>query len=298
MMATPPELAAMRRAIALSAFGLGTTSPNPPVGCVILDRTGQLAGQGYHRRKGEAHAEALAVADAGEQARGGTAIVTLEPCNHHGRTPPCHQVLIDAGIRRVLVALIDPTSRGEGGVALLRQAGLEVEVGVAADETRLVLGPWLQALETKRPHVHWLPVPDGIADTDVLMVVPDAAALKASHDVVLTADGKVTEAVAGVHGDNLTLPKQINPAEPQAALAELYRGGVRSVLLVSGHEQVQPFMKAALIDLVTAYVREEQRQSGGGPATLPDEVRLVDVTKLAGWARLSARADENHAGTR
>ena len=301
-MATPLELAAMRRAIALSAFGLGTTSPNPPVGCVILDRDGQLVGQGYHRRKGEAHAEALAVADAGERARGGTAVVTLEPCNHHGRTPPCHQTLIDAGIRRVLVALIDPTSRGEGGVALLRQAGLEVEVGVVADEARLVLGPWLQALKTKRPHVHWLPVLDGIADTDVLMVVPDAAALKARHDVVLTADGKVIEAVVGVHGDNLTLPKQINLAEPKAALAELYRGGVRSVLLVSGHEQVQPFIEAALIDLVTAYVREEGRQSGDGPANigtvLPDEVRLVDVIKLAGWVRLSARADENRSGTR
>jgi diaminohydroxyphosphoribosylaminopyrimidine deaminase/5-amino-6-(5-phosphoribosylamino)uracil reductase len=125
--------------------------------------------------------------------------------------------LIDAGIRRVLVALIDPTSRGEGEVVLLRQAGLEVEVGVAADDTRLVLGPWLQALKAKRPHVHWLPVPDGIADTDVLMVVPDAAALKASRDAVLTADGKVTKAVLGVHGDNLTLPKQINLAEPARA---------------------------------------------------------------------------------
>lgn len=79
-----------------------------------------------------------------------------------------------------------------------------------ADEARLVLGPWLQALETKRPHVHWLHVLDGIADTDVRMVVPDAAALKASHDVVLTADGKVIEAVVGMHGDNLTLPKQVD----------------------------------------------------------------------------------------
>ncbi|MGH3801865.1 MAG: bifunctional diaminohydroxyphosphoribosylaminopyrimidine deaminase/5-amino-6-(5-phosphoribosylamino)uracil reductase RibD, partial [Pseudonocardiaceae bacterium] len=274
-MATPHELAAMRRAIALSAFGLGTTSPNPPVGCVILDRDGQLVGQDYHRRKGEAHAEALALAGAGERARGGTAVMTLEPCNHYGRTPPCHQALIDAGIRRVLVALIDPTSRGEGGVARLQQAGLEVEVGVVADEARIVLGPWLQALKTKRPHVHWLPALDGIADTDVLTVVPDAAALKASHDVVLTADGKIIEAVAGGHGDNLTLPRQVNLAEPKPALDELHRGGVRSVLLVGVHEQIQPFIEAALIDLVTAYVSEERQHTGGGPANvsvLPDEV--------------------------
>ncbi|MGH3886719.1 MAG: bifunctional diaminohydroxyphosphoribosylaminopyrimidine deaminase/5-amino-6-(5-phosphoribosylamino)uracil reductase RibD [Pseudonocardiaceae bacterium] len=292
-MATPHELAAIRRAIALSAFGLGTTSPNPPVGCVILDRDGQLVGQDYHRRKGEAHAEALALAGAGERARGGTAVVTLEPCNHYSRTPPCHQALIDAGIRRVLVALIDPTSRGEGGVARLQQAGLEVEVGVVADEARIVLGPWLQALKTKRPHVHWLPALDGIADTDVLTVVPDAAALKASHDVVLTADGKIIEAVAGGHGDNLTLPRQVNLAEPKPALDELHRGGVRSVLLVGGHEQIQPFIEAALIDLVTAYVSEERQHTVGGPANvsvLPDEVQLVNVIKLAGWVRVCARA--------
>lgn len=110
--------------------------------------------------------------------------------------------------------------------------------------------------------MHWLYVLDGIAGTDVLMVVPDAAALKASHDVVLTADGKVIEAVTGAHGDNLTLPKQVDLAEPTAALEELYRGGVRSVLLAGEHEQVQPFIKAALIDLVTVYVSEEQRQHG------------------------------------
>ncbi|MGH3813162.1 MAG: bifunctional diaminohydroxyphosphoribosylaminopyrimidine deaminase/5-amino-6-(5-phosphoribosylamino)uracil reductase RibD, partial [Pseudonocardiaceae bacterium] len=79
----------MRRAIVLSAFGLGTTSPNPPVGCVILDRDGHIVGEGYHEHKGEPHAETQALAVAGERAGGGTAVVTLEPCNHHGRTPPC-----------------------------------------------------------------------------------------------------------------------------------------------------------------------------------------------------------------
>jgi diaminohydroxyphosphoribosylaminopyrimidine deaminase/5-amino-6-(5-phosphoribosylamino)uracil reductase len=78
----------MRQAIALSALGLGTTSPNPPVGCVILDAQGLVAGQGFHRRKGEAHAEVNALAAAGNRARGGRAVVTLEPCNHHGATPP------------------------------------------------------------------------------------------------------------------------------------------------------------------------------------------------------------------
>ncbi len=124
------------------------------MGCGILGEDGQLVGQGYHRRKGESHAEALALAQAGEHARNGTAVMTLEPCNHDGRTPPCHRALIDGGVRRVLIALLDPTSRGEGGVAVLHRAGLDVEVGVLADEALLVLGPWLcagkRAIETRR----------------------------------------------------------------------------------------------------------------------------------------------------
>src|SRR5947199_392297 len=113
--ASTREVEAMRLAIALSAHGLGTTSPNPPVGCVILDRAGQLVGTGYHRRKGEPHAEAYALADAGRRAAGGTAVVTLEPCNHVGRTPACRQLLVDAGVARVVIAVLDPTSRGDGG---------------------------------------------------------------------------------------------------------------------------------------------------------------------------------------
>jgi diaminohydroxyphosphoribosylaminopyrimidine deaminase/5-amino-6-(5-phosphoribosylamino)uracil reductase len=144
------ERDAMRRAI---VFGLGTTSPNPPVGCVILDADGRLVGEGYHERKGEPHAETQALTAAGEHATGGTAVVTLEPCNHHGRTPACRQALIEAGIARIIISIIDPTSRGEGGAAALRNAGIEVEVGVLDDETRLVLGPWLVSLERKRPFV-------------------------------------------------------------------------------------------------------------------------------------------------
>jgi diaminohydroxyphosphoribosylaminopyrimidine deaminase / 5-amino-6-(5-phosphoribosylamino)uracil reductase len=151
--ATPTEVGAMRRAVALSALGLGTTSPNPPVGCVVLDPGGRIVGEGYHERKGEAHAEAQALAAAGELAAGATALVTLEPCNHHGRTPPCHQALIDSGVARVLVALLDPTSRGQGGAARLRDAGVDVEVGVLAAEAVLVLGPWLTALRDRRPRV-------------------------------------------------------------------------------------------------------------------------------------------------
>src|SRR6266516_125868 len=155
MMATPAETAAMRRAIALSAAGLGATSPNPPVGCVLLGPSDQIVGEGYHERKGEAHAEAQALAAAGPLAAGATAVVTLEPCNHQGRTPPCRQALIDAGVRRAVVAVIDPTSRGEGGVAELRQAGVDVETGVLAAEAQVILGRWLSALKNRRPVITW-----------------------------------------------------------------------------------------------------------------------------------------------
>ncbi|MGH3916627.1 MAG: bifunctional diaminohydroxyphosphoribosylaminopyrimidine deaminase/5-amino-6-(5-phosphoribosylamino)uracil reductase RibD [Pseudonocardiaceae bacterium] len=152
-MASLLELDAMRRAVALSAFGFGATSPNPPVGCVILDANGRIVGEGYHQRKGESHAEVNALAAAGEQAKEGTVVVTLEPCNHHGRTPPCHQALLDAGIVRTVIGIIDPTSRGPGGAARLRQAGVDIEIGVLADEALLVLGPWLTALRIARPLV-------------------------------------------------------------------------------------------------------------------------------------------------
>ncbi|MGH4022287.1 MAG: bifunctional diaminohydroxyphosphoribosylaminopyrimidine deaminase/5-amino-6-(5-phosphoribosylamino)uracil reductase RibD [Pseudonocardiaceae bacterium] len=113
----------MRRAIVLSAFGLGTTSSNPPVGCVILDSKEQIVGEGYHERKGEPHAETQALAAAGERARGGTAVVTLEPCNHHGRTPPCRQALIDSGISRAVISIIDPAgARSMVGRARTRAA--------------------------------------------------------------------------------------------------------------------------------------------------------------------------------
>ncbi|SCD60873.1 bifunctional diaminohydroxyphosphoribosylaminopyrimidine deaminase/5-amino-6-(5-phosphoribosylamino)uracil reductase RibD, partial [Streptomyces sp. DfronAA-171] len=108
-MATAAETAAMREAIALAARGLGRTRPNPVVGCVVLDASGEVAGSGWHQRAGGPHAEIHALRAAGERARGGTALVTLEPCDHTGRTGPCSRALIEAGVRRVVHAVADPT---------------------------------------------------------------------------------------------------------------------------------------------------------------------------------------------
>ncbi|WBB64788.1 bifunctional diaminohydroxyphosphoribosylaminopyrimidine deaminase/5-amino-6-(5-phosphoribosylamino)uracil reductase RibD [Streptomyces sp. WMMC500] len=145
----------MRRAIALASRALGDTSPNPVVGCVILDAAGQPAGEGHHARAGGPHAEVAALADAGERARGGTAVVTLEPCSHTGRTGPCVRALADAGVARVVYAVADPTPAAGGGAAALAAAGIEVEGGLLADEAAAGNEPWLTSALRGRPYVLW-----------------------------------------------------------------------------------------------------------------------------------------------
>jgi len=142
----------MRRALQLAALASGHTSPNPLVGAVLLDRQGVLVGEGFHTRAGAAHAEVMALAQAGERARGGTLVVTLEPCCHHGRTPPCSAAVINAGIRRVVIAMGDPNPRvNGGGIAALRAAGLEVISGVCSAEARELNAAFLHRVATGRP---------------------------------------------------------------------------------------------------------------------------------------------------
>ena len=148
-------IAAMRRAVALAARGLGSTSPNPVVGAVVLDAAGEQVGEGWHRRAGGPHAEIHALREAGERARGGTAVVTLEPCDHTGRTGPCSQALIDAGIARVVYAVGDPTAQAGDGAERLRAAGVEVTAGLLAAEAAEVNEAWLTAMRTGRPFVLW-----------------------------------------------------------------------------------------------------------------------------------------------
>ena len=146
---------AMRHAVALAARGLGTTSPNPVVGCVLLDDGGEIVGEGFHAYAGGPHAEIVALAQAGERARGGTAVVTLEPCNHTGRTGPCAGALIAAGEHRVDVAVRDPTPAAAGGAETLRSAGVDVETGVRRADAEAGNIAWLTAVRRGRPHVTW-----------------------------------------------------------------------------------------------------------------------------------------------
>ena len=124
----------MARALQLARRGLYTTRPNPRVGCVLV-RDGGIVGEGWHERAGGAHAEVVALRQAGERARASTAYVTLEPCCHHGRTPPCTDALLQAGVRRVVAAMTDPNPQVAGaGLERLRAAGVAVETGLLATE--------------------------------------------------------------------------------------------------------------------------------------------------------------------
>jgi diaminohydroxyphosphoribosylaminopyrimidine deaminase/5-amino-6-(5-phosphoribosylamino)uracil reductase len=150
------EQAAMHRALALAELVRGRTSPNPPVGAVVLDRAGKLAGEGATQPAGGAHAEVVALTRAGDAARGGTAVVTLEPCAHTGQTGPCIEALIDAGISKVVYALDDPNPAATGGAAKLRDAGVLVVGHVeTAAATAGALRPWLHAVRSGRPFVTW-----------------------------------------------------------------------------------------------------------------------------------------------
>lgn len=140
--------------LALGAAAKARPSPNPPVGAVVVSSTGEVVGVGHHAQAGTQHAEELALIAAGEKAKGGTLFVTLEPCNHHGATPPCTEAIIASGVRRVVIACIDPNPHVEGGgAARLKAAGLQVDVGVGEREAKALILPWTKFITHGMPYV-------------------------------------------------------------------------------------------------------------------------------------------------
>src|SRR5262245_17815395 len=147
------DLAHMQAALALARRNLGRTWPNPSVGCVIV-KDGLVIGRGWTQASGRPHAETEALARAGAAARGATVYVTLEPCSHHGKTPPCAEALATAGVARVVAALEDPDPRVSGrGIAALRQAGIAVELGLGAEEAAEINAGFLMRVRDGRPLV-------------------------------------------------------------------------------------------------------------------------------------------------
>jgi diaminohydroxyphosphoribosylaminopyrimidine deaminase/5-amino-6-(5-phosphoribosylamino)uracil reductase len=302
------EQAAMHRALALAETVRGRTSPNPAVGAVILDATGHLAGEGATEPAGGPHAEIVALRDAGEGARGGTAIVTLEPCAHTGRTGPCAQALVDAGVTKVVYAVDDPNPAAAGGAARLRAAGVAVVAGV--DEHAAASGalrPWLHAVHTGRPYVTWkfAATLDGrvaAADytsrwissaasrADVHLLRTGVDAILVGSGTVLVDDPQLTVRDGEQLGEHQPLrvvldrrhrvPEDarvldaaaetvvLDTAVPQFAMKALYDRGVRHVLLEGGPTLAGAFVEARCVDEVIAYLAPTLL--GAGPAALGD----------------------------
>ncbi|MGW8889595.1 bifunctional diaminohydroxyphosphoribosylaminopyrimidine deaminase/5-amino-6-(5-phosphoribosylamino)uracil reductase RibD [Streptomyces sp. NPDC055749] len=259
-MDTAADITAMRRAITLAARGLGSTSPNPVVGCVVLDAAGQPAGEGFHQRAGGPHAEIHALRAAGEKARGGTAYVTLEPCNHAGRTGPCAQALIEAGVSRVLYAVADPNPQATGGADTLRAAGIEARQGLLADEAEAGNAAWLTSVRLGRPYVLWkyAATLDGrIAAADATsrwITSPEARAdvhrLRAEADAVVVGSGTARTddpqlGVRGIEGARQPLRVVVDTG------ANAVRPGARVL------DDTAPTLIAVAEDADTAHLPEE-----------------------------------------
>lgn len=290
-MASSTETAAMRRALELAA--LGPLGPNPRVGCVLLAADGRVVAEGHHRGAGTAHAEADALDHAGPAARGATAVVTLEPCNHTGRTGPCAQRLIEAGVRRVVFAQADPNPVAAGGAATLRAAGIDVESGVLAAESHALNQVWSFALEHQRPHVTWkfaasLDGRSAAADGTSRWVSSTAARrdthlLRAQCDTMLVGTNTVAvddplltvrdaedrplahqplRAVMGLRSldanrrifDDSAATVLLRTHDPREALGMLWERERRHVFLEGGPTLAAAFLRAGLVDRIVAYV--------------------------------------------
>lgn len=278
----------MARALRLARQGLYSTHPNPRVGCVIVV-DGQVVGEGWHVRAGEPHAEVHALRQAGERARGATAYVTLEPCSHFGRTPPCAEALVEAGVGRVVAAMQDPNPQVAGrGLERLRSAGIEVSSGVLEAEARALNAGFVKRMEQGLPLVRVklamsLDGRTAMASGESQWITGPAARaevqrLRARSSVVLTGAETVLadNARLTVRGEELGLDAE------QAALA-LARPPLR--VLVDGRRRVPlaaPFYQAGPAVLATCSSGDDEvwQAAGHGVLTVPGAAQQVDLEAL------------------
>jgi diaminohydroxyphosphoribosylaminopyrimidine deaminase/5-amino-6-(5-phosphoribosylamino)uracil reductase len=310
--------AAMQLAVEQADLVKGKTYPNPPVGAVILDRDGQVVGVGGTQRTGGAHAEVMALRRAGRLAVGGTAVVTLEPCNHHGKTPPCVDALIDAGVAAVIYAVGDPNPVAAGGAARLAAAGIDVIGDVQTD--LVTVGPlreWLHKQRTGLPHVTWKyatsidgrsAAADGSsqwitseaarADVHRRRAIADAIVVGTgtvlADDPTLTArlpDGSLTDrqpmrVVVGMRDipseaqvlNDDSRTMVIRTHEPAEVLRAL--SDRTDVLLEGGPTLAGVFLRAGVIDRILAYVAPILL---GGPITAVDDVGVPSIARALRW---------------
>lgn len=284
-MSAMDDTEAMRRAIGLAAAVRAETSPNPWVGCVITAMDGSRF-EGATRPPGGPHAEAVALAAAGEAAGGSTVVTTLEPCSHHGRTPPCADALVAAGVARVVVGLQDPDQRVAGaGVTRLREAGIEVSVGLEAEAIRRQLAPYIKHRTSGRPWVvlklastldgrtaapdetsQW--ITGGAARADSHRLRAESDAIIVGSGTVRTDDPSLTVRNVGLNGARDPLRVVLGEIPPGArvepALAfsgdltdlldDLGRRGVLQAMVEGGASVAGAFHRAGLVDHYVVYL--------------------------------------------
>ncbi|GAA1749945.1 bifunctional diaminohydroxyphosphoribosylaminopyrimidine deaminase/5-amino-6-(5-phosphoribosylamino)uracil reductase RibD [Agromyces humatus] len=290
---TMADAAAMRRALELATRG-PSRGVNPRVGCVILSHAGDVIAEGWHRGAGTAHAEVDALSKlAPGAAEGATAVVTLEPCNHTGRTGPCAEALVEAGVARVVYAVADPGDHSAGGAQRLRDAGVAVTGGVLVDEAEALLEDWLFAARNRRPRVivkwassldgraaaadgtsQWITGPAARADVHRRRSRADAIAVGTgtvlADDPALTArdpggqfyDAQPTPVVFGRRAVPADASITRHPHAPMfftgtdltADLEELQRRGIRSLFIEGGPTLASAFIAAGLVDELLVYL--------------------------------------------
>jgi diaminohydroxyphosphoribosylaminopyrimidine deaminase/5-amino-6-(5-phosphoribosylamino)uracil reductase len=308
----------MDRALELAQDPHAARGENPRVGCVVLDARGDFAGEGYHAGAGTAHAEVVALAQAGAQAAGGTAIVTLEPCRHQGRTGPCTQALLAAGITRVVFAQADPTFAAGGGADELRAAGIEVIGGIEATQAEAVNREWSVAVQRGTPfvtakmavsldgrvageggrrvqltgpqaiaHAHELRARVQAVVTGTGTVICDDPSLTVRH-ATLPVSGPALRVVMGRRPvpetsailDDAAPTLVLHERDPAAVLRDLYARGIRHVLLEAGPTLLRAFWEAGCVDELHWLVAGVWL--GAGPHALARGERLddrVDITE-------------------
>lgn len=264
------QFAAMRRADTLARLGLGTVAPNPIVGAVILDTNGEVISEGFHERAGADHAEIVALKRAGAKARGATLVVTLEPCNHQGKTPPCSEAIIAAGISQVIFAVSDPNQIAAGGGARLRSAGIAVVVGILADEVSFTNRAWLKKVITGAPYItaKVATTLDGrIAARDGSSkwitsesARADVATLRSECDAIITGTGTVLA------------------DDPQLTVRAQVRGEFKPTRMILGVREIPSTARINSSEVETVHLKS--RQIGDA----------IELAKTRGWNRLLLEA--------
>jgi diaminohydroxyphosphoribosylaminopyrimidine deaminase/5-amino-6-(5-phosphoribosylamino)uracil reductase len=292
----------LERALELAERGRGTTHPNPVVGAVVV-RDGEVVGEGWHQRKGEAHAEVIALEAAGERAKGATLFVTMEPCAHHGSTPPCTAAALAAGVAKVVAGSLDPNPDAGGGLDVLRAAGVETELADSA-AARSQNEAWRVWVAAKRPFVilklaltldgrvaapgtRWLTGEQSRRRVHELRAQVDAVAVGmgtvraddpqlTARDVGAARQPRRLAFGSGPLPDGSELELRTGGLEDE--LAALAAEGVQSLLLEGGPTLAEGFLGADLVDKVLLFVAPQI--AGCGPTFAPDLSAPVELRRL------------------